>query len=375
MAKANSSSISARVALKLRDGGPDSVNGIAEALELSRTSVENVLGVLTASADITRTTVAGSGVGRPSRRYELDAPAGYVAGVDVGKASIRVVIADLAGTVIADHAGGGVGTVADGASKLDTVTLQVKAAFQEASLPLDRLRAVGLSLPGIVDEAGSVVTSVVIPEWSGVDVGSRLAVALGAPVVVDNGVRLAAVAEHELGAAQLVDDVLYLSVGNRIAMGLILDGKPRRGRHNAAGDIGRLAVRGVDPETGEIRWAHGTGAAELFQRVRDDEPAAIQELAAFTEELAHSLATLIMAVDPGKVVVGGGLSRAHDEFLVPLGRAVSRRIRLAAEVPIVGARLGDEAAAHGALVHAFAHASERIYGIAGMTVPRITPIA
>ncbi|KAM9866432.1 N-acetyl-D-glucosamine kinase [Leucobacter aridicollis] len=374
MAKTNPPSIAARVALQLRDGGPDSVNGIAAGLELSRTSVENVLGALTTSGAVTRTTVTGAGVGRPSRLYAFDAAAGYVAGVDVGNASTRVVISDLSGAVIADHAGRGVGEFADGAAKLACVTGEVTAAFAAASLPLDALRAVGLSLPGIVNEAGLVLTSVVIPEWSGADIGGHLREALGAPVSVDNGVRLAAVAEHHLGAAQLVNDVLYVSVGNRIAMGLIVDGRPRRGAHNAAGDIGRLAFSGVDPVTGQIEWQSAGGAAEVFERARSGDDSAIAELHAFVEGFARSLATLILAIDPGKVVIGGGLSRAHEEFLLPLSAAVARHIRLPFEFPLVAARLGGEAAAHGALVHAFRRSAFEIYGIEEMGVPRITPV-
>lgn len=131
------------------------------------------------------------------------------------------------------------------------------------------------------------------------------------PVAVDNGVRLAAVAEHHLGAAQLINDVLYLSVGNRIAMGLIVDGKPRRGAHDAAGDIGRLAVPGVDPATGQLQWQDEASAADVFARARAGEEVAKAELADFVERLSRSLALLIMAVDPSKVVIGGGLSRAR----------------------------------------------------------------
>lgn len=367
-------SIAARVALRLRDHGPESVNGLAAALQISRTSVENVLGSLTESGVVRRTTASGSGVGRPSRFYEFEHALGFVAGVDVGNASTRVVISDLLGAVLADHVGPGVAEYVDGAAKLDSVTGQIREAFARASLALERLRAVGLSLPGIVNEAGHVLTSVVIPEWSGVDIGGHLRRALGVPVAVDNGVRLAAVAEHHLGAAQLVSDVLYLSVGNRIAMGLIIDGKPRRGAHDAAGDIGRLAFPGVDPETGQILWDGGGSAAEIFGRAGAGDVEAKREVAGFVERLSRSLATLIMAIDPGKVVIGGGLSRAHEEFLRPLSDSVARHLRLPFEMPVVEARLGDEAAAHGALVLAFRRKAQEIYTIADMTVPRITPL-
>ena len=81
-----------------------------------------------------------------------------------------------------------------------------------------------------------------------------------------------------------------------------------------------------------------------------------------------------MAVDPAKVVIGGGLTKAHEDFLNPLRANVTKRLQLPLVLPIVEARLGDEAAAHGALVLAFQKKSLGIYGVEGMTVPHITPL-
>jgi len=367
-------SIAARVTLRLRDQGPATVNNLAQTLQVSRTSIENVLGTVTNTGTVIHKRASGAGVGRPSRSYEFNAEQGVVAGVDVGNSSIRVVIANTRGVVLADHIGAGVGGLPDGVSKLAAVVREVRTCLTQASIPNEKVRAVGLSLPGIVNEAGLVVTSVVIPEWSGVDIGSLLREALGVEVSVDNGVRLAAMAEHHLGAAQLINDVLYLSVGNRVAMGLILNGQPRRGTHNAAGDIGRLLFPGIQPGTGHISWASGENAAEVFSLARDGDAAARAELDEFVDRLARALSTLIMAVDPAKVVIGGGLTKAHEDFLNPLRANVTKRLQLPLVLPIVEARLGDEAAAHGALVLAFQKKSLGIYGVEGMTVPHITPL-
>lgn len=366
--------IATRTTLYLRDNGPATVSDIAQALQVSRTSIENVLGVLTDSKTVIRTTANGAGVGRPSRSYEFNAEQGYVAGVDIGNASIRVVISDLGGCVLSHHVGDGVGAFPDGASKLDAVTSVIRRAFLSASIPLERLRALGFSLPGIINESGFVLTSVVIPEWSGVDIAEHLRQVFQVGVAIDNGVRLAAVAERHLGAAQLVDDVLYLSVGNRVAMGLILDGKSRRGVHDVAGDIGRLIFPGERTETGQISWANGENAADVFARARDGNSAASDEIAAFVDRLGRALSTFIMAVDPAKVVVGGGLSQAHEELLVPLGESVAQYLKMPFEIPIVEACLGDKAAAHGALVLAFQKQSLEIYGLKGMAVPRISDL-
>lgn len=369
-------SIVARSALQLRDAGPATVNDLSRSLEISRTSVENAVTVLSDSGLIVDAPVHnGGGAGRPARRYSFHAAAGTAVGVDIGVASVRVVLADLAGLVIAQRSYSGVAAQPDGASKLAAVIDDVRRTLAAVSIPTSKVRAVGVSLPGIVDDAGRVTTSVVIPEWSGIDIGSQLRQAFGCPVAVDNGVRLAAVAEHHLGVAQLVDDVIYLSVGNRIAMGLILGGRPRRGIHNAAGDIGRLAFRGLNTETGQISWLTAPTAAEVFALARGGDATAQQELDGFIDELAHGIATLTMTVDPAMIVIGGGLSAAHEQLLDPLRAALPGHLGLPFQVPIAEARLGAEAAAHGAVVHAFHRHAAEIYGIEDMPAPPITPLA
>ncbi|WP_067196334.1 ROK family transcriptional regulator [Microbacterium sp. XT11] len=368
-------SIVARSALHLRDVGPATVSELSRSLEVSRTSVETAVGVLTQAGLVADAPlVPGGGAGRPARRYAFQSDAGAVVGVDIGVASIRVVVSDLGGAVVAQRTFDGVAGRPDGPAKLAAVIDDIRRTLADASIPASRVRTIGVSLPGIVDDAGRVTASVVIPEWSGIDIGSQLRHAFGCPVAVDNGVRLAAVAEHHLGVAQLVDDVVYLSVGNRIAMGLILGGQPRRGIHNAAGDIGRLAFRGISNETGQLLWRTAPTAAEVFALARGGDRDAQAELDAFIEELSHGIAMLIMTVDPAMVVIGGGLSEAHERLLDPLREALPRHIRLPFQVPLTEARLGAEAAAHGALVHAFRRHPGEVYGLDDMPVPPITPL-
>lgn len=365
-----------RLALHLRDHGPRSVTELAQALEVSRTSVETSLAPLIDSGLVSDAPVAVSkGAGRPARHYAFRTDAGVVAGVDVGAHSIRILLADLAGTVMFHRTLPGLDPTASGASQLDRVVEDISTVADEAGIAPARLRAIGVSLPGIVDDTGRVITSVVIPTWSGIDVAGHLRRAFSCEIVIDNGVRLAAVAEHHLGAARLVNEVLYLSVGNRIAAGLILGGIPRRGVHNVAGDIGRLAFRGLNARTGQIGWRSADSAEEVFELAEQGDEAARTELDGFLDELAHGIATLVMTVDPAIVVVGGGLSLARERLLVPLRSAVARHIGLPFEVPIVGARLGADAAAYGALALAFTRCTTGIYGLEQMPSPPLTPLA
>ncbi len=109
MAVTSPLSIVARSALQLRDVGPATVNDLSRSLEISRTSVENAVTVLAESGLIVDAPAQnGGGAGRPARRYSFHGAAGTVVGVDIGVASVRVVLADLSGLVIAQRSYSGV---------------------------------------------------------------------------------------------------------------------------------------------------------------------------------------------------------------------------------------------------------------------------
>ena len=185
-----------------------------------------------------------------------------MAGIDIGVYSLRVVVADLAGTTMVASTSEGVDPSLGPAEQLDVVIRQLRDT--PAGLDTRQLRAIGISHPGIVDGAGNVVASVIFPTWVGFDLVGELGDRFGCPVVIDNGVRLATVAEHHMGSGRRFDDVLYFSGGARVAAGLILGGEPRRGAHNVAGDIGRVAFRGINERTGQIRWRCANTAKKVF---------------------------------------------------------------------------------------------------------------
>ena len=96
--------ITARVALHLRDAAPATVNELSRCLELSRTSVENAISALIEVGLVAESPVVTSGgAGRPARQYAFSADAGVVVGVDIGVASIRVILADRSGDVVSQQ--------------------------------------------------------------------------------------------------------------------------------------------------------------------------------------------------------------------------------------------------------------------------------
>ncbi|NEB81293.1 ROK family protein, partial [Streptomyces sp. SID14478] len=188
--------------------------------------------------------------------------------------------------------------------------------------------------------------SSLLPGWSGTDLAAAFGDAYAAPVVAGNDSKLAALGERWRGGATDAEDVVYVHVGRRISAGILLGGTVLHGRHGAAGEIGVLPGSGWHTAHQRLLERWGTPEA-LFDAVRDDEPAAVQALDDFAADLVQGIAAVVLSVDPEAVVIGGGLSRAGELLLAPL------RSRLAElclfPVTVVASRLGDEAAAQGAV--------------------------
>ena len=366
----------ARVAIALRDGGRATVAQLAERTGLSRPTVEAALPALRGRGIVgmvDEQTLGGRGAGRPARIFEFIADAGFLIGVDVGIHKVRVVIADLAGRIVAWYERE-VGRDFVGVGRLEVVTQSVHECLGEAGIDvarLSRLSGMAVAVSGMVGSDGRLIVSRNFPDWEGVDIAGRLHDEFGCPVAVENDMRLAALAEHRMGAARLVDDVAYFFAGHRVSMGLIIDGKLRRGRHNAAGEIGEIVFSMQVDESGQLRWVSADTAEEVFRKAAAGDPAAIAEIELFVAGLATGMATVTMAVDPDVVVVGGGLSRAGEELLRPLRAAVMKEIRVPVRPSIIQSELGAESVVLGALAHASGQAMERLYLVPDMPEPDI----
>lgn len=363
----------ASCAVALRDDGPSTIARVARLTGLSRPTVETAVVSLVARGLVYEEQVshaATRSAGRPARIYRFNSQVGYVAGIDVGSHSVKVVLADASGRVVGWDEGHLVTTLG-GPDRLKYVERILKQCLEASAVPMSKLLAIGVAVTGLVGVDGRLVVSRNLADWEGLDVAANLETTFGCSVVVDNDIRLAALAETRLGAARLVSDVVYLFIGHRISMGLILGGKIRRGRHSAAGEVGDIAFSVAVNEVGELIWTSATTAEQVFAAAENGDGAAVAEVDRFVQGLSVGIATIAMSIDPDVVIIGGGLSRAGEAILQPLRRAVNSRIPVPVEPNIVGSELGSEPAVLGALALAFSYASETLFEIPGMPEPYI----
>jgi glucokinase len=249
----------------------------------------------------------------------------------------------------------------------------------------DDVRAVGMGAAGMVDLDG-VMRYAPNVAWREFPLARRVGQAVGLPTVVDNDANVAAWGEFRFGAGKDSTDMLLVTVGTGIGGGIVLGGKLLRGAHGFAAEIGHIIVEPGGPRCGcgnQGCWeqvASGRAIDRLGRQAAREHPEAlIVELAGGDPDLVtgpvvsaaarqgDSLATRILAevgrrlgegiaglvnvLDPDLVVVGGGAIEAGDFLLEPARRSFAGTVEAPEhrpEVPIVSARLGNDAGAVGA---------------------------
>lgn len=210
--------------------------------------------------------------------------------------------------------------------------------------------AIGLSLAGVIDRASARVLDATdaLPGWRGSDLRAHLQPRFHRPVFALNDVHAALRGEAWLGGLRGAERGALITLGTGLGGAFLIDGKLQTGAHQLAGHFGRTKVmhagKPVPLEdlvsgTALARW-HGqaTSGHEVLASL-DGDPRSRVALRAFTEQLALMLHNLHWSLDPGRVLIGGGLIEARaqwwDGLLQQLGD-----LPLQVEPAELGARAG-----------------------------------
>ncbi|MDY0002756.1 MAG: ROK family protein, partial [Polyangia bacterium] len=256
----------------------------------------------------------------------------------------------------------------------------------EARLELSELAGVGVGVPGPVDFAqGVMVDPPNLPGFGRLPLGALLGARLGLGVALDNDANAAGLGEARYGAGQGASPLIYLTVSTGIGGAILLDGELMRGASGAAGELGHLVIQPGGPRCGcggrgcleavasgtaiarEARAAIERGEPSLLLGPGGQAPASISarevaEAAATGDALCQrvlaeaftllglGVASLVNALNPERVVVGGGLSALGDGLLGPIRDGIGRHSnRVAASaVTVTRAALGRDAGVVGA---------------------------
>ncbi|MCS7252591.1 MAG: ROK family protein [Armatimonadota bacterium] len=305
---------------------------------------------------------------------------GVVIGVDIGGTKIAAALVDESGRILSS-----VRLQTRTELGREFVFEQLKGAIGElmegAKSFGEEVLAVGMGSPGVIDPASGVVikAAVNLPQWQGISLKQLVEEHFGVKAFVDNDVNVMALGECMFGVAAGLQNIIFIAIGTGIGGGIVIGGKLYHGSRFTAGEVGHITVIPDGPKCPcgnygclealasgpviarraeeymakgvktSLRTIAGDGrvTCELVAKVASDGDVLCRRL--FEEAgryIGIAISSLMNAINPDCVVIGGGVAQAGELILSPIRDEVA--LRALSPVPILQSRFGDSAGQIGA---------------------------
>jgi glucokinase len=311
-----------------------------------------------------------------------------IVGIDVGGTKVAGGLLDVKGRVVKTII---VPTRAD--EGFDVSIGQVKKVIERLirhAAGRENIEGIGLCAPGPLDpKKGMVMSAPNLPGWHNVRLAKRMEEFFNIPARVENDANAAGLAEVLFGAAVGYRDVFYVTVSTGIGTGIIINRKIYHGKNGVAGEGGHVSI------DFHSRYRCGCGALGCIEalaagpgmarraRVRLEQefttpsllremtkgqlglitPEMIADAARAGDEVAQSivdetgfylgvwLGGMITLLDPGAIVIGGGVARIGKPLLDKIRETIllyTLNPKLAAKIPLLPAKLQQNVGVFGA---------------------------
>ena len=293
----------------------------------------------------------GESVGRGRRPTFLyiDSRERCVVGVDIRASRTYILVTDLVGRQL--------GAVSSFQTNRDVDVLiqELARRIKQILTDYNACEGVGVSVPGMVEPTKGRVVHAPTLSWHDVNLRDPLAAALGIPVQIENSGKACALAQLWATRSDVVasGNSVFVSVSDGVGVGIVVNGEVLRGRHNTAGEFGHvpLSIDGPkcscgatgcweayvsnlatlsryfgrdlsDPRPRDSEEA-GFSVEDLIARARAGEAKALAALNSTARYLGLGLASIVNALDPARVYIGGEITTAWS-LIEPIVRSALR---------------------------------------------------
>lgn len=307
-------------------------------------------------------------------------------GIDLGATNIKAGRVNREGNVLESL------LVSTEASKgVEEVIRRFGVIIQKLSKS-NQIKAIGVSVPGLVDPDRGIVRSPPnLPGWEEVPLKALLEKSLHIPILINNDVNMVTYGEWRFGAGRGTRNLLCITLGTGVGGGIITDGKLYLGGNKHAGEIGHMII---DPEGPSCKCG-GRGCLEalvgaeaikrrtisliqssnrqssIVNEVKGDlekitpevvskaaqrgDPIAMEMINQVGKEIGIALTNAMALLDPDRVVIGGGISKAGEVLFSPIRKTVEERLYTlkTGKIKILPSELGDNAGVIGSAIYAY----------------------
>ncbi len=273
----------------------------------------------------------------------------WFVGVDIGGTTIKLAIIDTYGEIITKWEIP-TNTEEEGKKIPEEISSAIFSKIAEIDASREQLAGIGVGAPGFIDMETGLIYQAVNIGWTNFPLKDLLEAETGLPVVVDNDANLAALGEMWRGAGEGARNLLAVTLGTGVGGGVIANGQILHGVNGMAGEIGhitsiaqggalcncgktgcletiasatgiaRIATEKLQnyPESELAKIFNQVGkltAKDVFDNAKSEEPLSLEVINEISFYLGLAIANLANALNPEKIVLGGGVSKAGDFLL------------------------------------------------------------
>jgi len=340
--------INRRIALNLiRTNQPISRADLARLMGTRRGAVSLLVNELIEEGAIFEGATGEAKRGRKPTFLYIDSRKRCVVAVDIRPTRTFIMVTDLVGRQLASVTS--FPTERDPKKFVSDLVRRIKAILLEHK-DLGRCQGVGVVVPGMVEsEAGRVLLAPNLG-WKDVKLRDPISAALGIPVQIENSGKACALAQlWATRDAKAPSNFVYITVSDGLGVGIVMGGELVRGQHNIAGEFGHLPLNIDGPRCGcgatgcweayvsnlatlsryfgrdlRDRPVSADIAAltvdDLIARARGGDGKALAALLSTARYLGLGLGSVVNAIDPSHVYIGGEITAAWD-LIEPTVRA------------------------------------------------------
>ncbi len=372
------------IANVIRLHGPISRAEIAKLTKLTPPTVTNIVAELLESGFVVESELGTSSGGRKPIMLRINSSAFYVVGVYAGAKKIKAVTATLDGQVVR-RAEEKVPANPGAEQFLSILVSTVRRVIDETNAPQKSFLGIGVGMHGLVDPRQGLSIFAPNLQLRQVNIREVLENEFALPVEVDNDVRALALGESWFGQGQGIGNFICVNIGTGVGAGIILDDRLYHGPSFTAGEMGHTTIDIDGPpcscgnngclealvsgpamearareaiKRGEAtllaEWTAGkveeiTGEM-IYRAAQHGDALSVKILEQTGRYLGIGISNLINTLNPLRVIISGGVSRAGDFVMASLQQTVEKRALQtpARECSIVASQLGPDGIAIGA---------------------------
>jgi len=213
---------------------------LSEITGLNKSTVSSQVNALIEKNLIFEIGQGQSSGGRKPVMLVFNKNAGYSIGIDIGVNSINCILTDLKGNIVFDQYQHLEKPSLD--KNKDVLFSMIKDLLKQMPESPYGLIGIGLCVPGLVNTEQKVMFTPNI-DWNyNLDLKSLIKEEFQVPVFIENEANAGAYGEKVFGAAKNYENIIYVSVGTGIGVGIVINNDLYRGVNGFAGEMGHLTI-------------------------------------------------------------------------------------------------------------------------------------